>query len=103
MLTWMDAVEQCCSLQLSRAEPTLEGNEETMTLLQNPPPGWTLEADEELAKFLVKNSNKFNTDVTAQGSEYLVKIEASSAEVKGEEREGEGGGEQRLFLVETKC
>lgn len=49
-------------------------------LLQNLLPESTLEDDEELAKFLVENNTKFHFNVMAQGSEYLVKIEVSSAE-----------------------
>lgn len=73
---------------MTRSEVTYTSDEELTPLLQQPPPGWTLEADEELARFLVANNNKYSSDVTAQGSEYLTKIEASSGEVN-KERERE--------------
>ena len=82
MLTWLDAVEQICSLQISHSELVGTSDESETNKLQQPSPGWTIEADEELARFLVEQSAKNGGgDVTAQGNEYLTRIEASSAEV----------------------
>lgn len=81
LLTWMDAIEQLCSLQISHSELVGITNEAETNKLQQPPPGWTLEADEELARFLVEQSSNNTSDVTAQGNEYLTRIEASSGEV----------------------
>ena len=79
----MDAVEQICSLQLSRPSLTAESDEKEVLKLQYPPPGWSLEADEELARFMTEHGGKIPLGhPTAGGNEYLLKVEASSGEVR---------------------
>lgn len=82
LLNWMDAVEQICSLQISRSALSDLSHAEDVQKLQQPLPGWSMEADEELARFLVEQcSNSLSSDGTARGNEYLTRIEASSADV----------------------
>ena len=82
LLNWMEAVEQICSLQISRSALSGLSHAEDVQKLQQPLPGWSMEADEELARFLVEQcSNSLSSDGTARGNEYLTRIEASSADV----------------------
>ena len=56
-------------------------NVEEMEKLSVPPPGWNLEADEELAQFLIQNQligGLMDDMHVAQGSEYFSSVEASS-------------------------
>ena len=81
--TWLDVVERLFSLQLVKQALPSSCNSKEIELIQTPPPGWSLEADEELARFLVEQGGgPVVTDTAVQGSEYFTKIEASSAEVQ---------------------
>lgn len=85
MLTnWLKAVELMCSLQIVRAPSLRNHDEEAMTELQTPPPGWNMEADEELAQFLVDNNISETMakggGMKGKGGENFVKIEVSSEE-----------------------
>ena len=78
----MDAIEQTHSLQLAHPSLVAESCEEEMSKIQHPPPGWSLEADEELARFMVQQGGKAtSTDPSSGGNEFLKKIEASSTQV----------------------
>lgn len=78
---WLKVVEQMCTLHVVKPPPLANFNEEEMTVLQTPPPGWSLEADEELAFFLSQHGLNPNTLGTgAQGSEHFTKVEVSSEE-----------------------
>ena len=74
---WLKAVEQMCTLQIGRSLRLSNLDEEAMTTLQAPPPGWNLEADEELAQFLIEYV--VNVDITqgggVQGSEHFTRIQ----------------------------
>ena len=82
LTTWLKAVEFMCSLQIVKAPLLSNQDEEAMAMLQTPPPGWNLEADEELAQFLVDNcsSEIGGGGLEGKGGEHFVKIEASSEE-----------------------
>lgn len=82
-MSWLKVVERLFSLQLVKAALPDSYDSKEMAQLQTPPPGWSLEADEELARFLVEQGLMSLTDTTVQGSEHFVKIEASSEEVSG--------------------
>ena len=78
---WLKAVEQSCSLQIVKPPPLNNFDKEEMQRLQTPPPGWSLEADEELGQFIVKTASSIDlTSAGVQGSEYFQRIEASSEE-----------------------
>ena len=81
VIDWLRAVEQMCSLQLVKPPPLSNSDEEEMSKLRTPPPGWNLEADEELAQFIAKhvlNAELSGAGVT--GCEHFTKVEASSEE-----------------------
>ena len=84
MLTnWLKAVELMCSLQIVKAPSLSNHDEETMAMLQAPPPGWNMAADEELAQYLVENCNTELTGrggMEGKGGENFTKIEVSSEE-----------------------
>lgn len=77
---WLKAVEQMCTLQIGKSLHLSNVDEEAMAELQAPPPGWNLEADEELAQFLTEYV--INVDITqgggVQGSEHFTRIQVSS-------------------------
>jgi len=78
---WLKVVEQMCTLYLGKQPQLSNTYDEEMEKLSVPPPGWNLEADEELAQFLVNNqliSGIMDGMHVAQGSEYFLKVEASS-------------------------
>ncbi len=78
---WLRVVEQSYSLSFNKPRPLENFDEDEMRKLQTPPPGWSLEADEELAQFLARRKAKFHSGAgTVKGSEYFVKIDASSEE-----------------------
>ncbi len=78
---WLKVVEQMCTLHIVKPPPLSNFDEEEMKKLQTPPPGWSLEADEELAYFLSQHGLDPNLLGTgAQGSEYFMKVEVSSEE-----------------------
>jgi len=52
--TWLKVVEKMCSLQIVKVKQIANCDEEESRQLQTPPPGWSMEADEELAQYLVK-------------------------------------------------
>ena len=52
-----------------------------MTKIQHPPPGWSLEADEELARFMVQHAGK-GINAGGVGNEFVKKTEASSSGVR---------------------
>ena len=74
---WLKAVEQTCTLKLGKSQHLSNSDEEAMAVLQTPPPGWNLEADEQLAQFLVEYV--VNVDITegsgVQGSEHFSRIQ----------------------------
>ena len=79
---WLEMVERLFSLQLLKQALPSSCDSEEIRLLQVPPPGWSLEADEELARFLVEQGGGPNVlDSAIMGSEHIIKIEASSCEV----------------------
>ena len=83
MTNWLKAVEIMSSLQIVRTPSLQNHDEEAMLRLQTPPPGWNMEADEELAQFLVDNniSDSFAAGgMKGKGGENFVKIEVSSEE-----------------------
>ena len=79
---WLKAVEVMCSLQMVRTL-SLQNHDKAILRLQTPSPGWNMEADEELAQFLVDNnvSDSFALGgMKGKGGENFVKIEVSSEE-----------------------
>ena len=80
---WLKAVELMCALQIVTVPSLKNHNEEAMATLQTPPPGWNMEADEELAQFLVKNAMEVMSGaggMKGKGGEHFKKIEVSSEE-----------------------
>ena len=77
---WLKVVERTCALQMIRSSQVSNIDEEESAHLQAPPPGWNLEADEELAQYLIKFSEKGDTDIGVQGSQHFSRVEASSEE-----------------------
>ena len=79
---WLKVVEQRCTLQFGKRPQILNQDKEEMEKLSVPPPGWNLEADEELAQFLIQFElkNSLIGGSSVQGSEHFVKVEASSEE-----------------------
>lgn len=76
---WLKAVEQSSSLQILQPPPLSNFDKEEMQRLQTPPPGWSLEADEELGQFIVQTVNSADlTSAGVQGSEYFQRVEVSS-------------------------
>ena len=77
----MDAVEQTHSLRLAQSSLIADSCQEEMTKIQHPPPGWSVEADEELARFMVQHGGQ-GISSSGVGNEYLKRVEASSGEVR---------------------
>ncbi len=77
---WLRVVEQMCTLHFGKKPEVANQDEEEMEKLRLLPPGWNLEADEELAQFLVKSesSNLASMGAGIHGNEHFTKIEASS-------------------------
>ena len=47
ILTWMEAVEKVCTMNISQAELPADVDQEMLSKIQDPPPGWSVEADED--------------------------------------------------------
>lgn len=78
---WMRVCEQECSLQIVKPPPLNNVLKEEVKKLQAPPPGWNLEADEELAQFLTQHVTTVELGRAGmQGSEHFLKVEVSSEE-----------------------
>ena len=78
---WLKVVEQICTFYLGKQPQLANMDVEEMEKLSVPPPGWNLEADEELAQFLIQNQligGLMDDMHVAQGSEYFSSVEASS-------------------------
>lgn len=75
--TWIKAVEQTCTLQLGRSLQLTNADDEAMAVLQAPPPGWNIEADEELAQFLNEYVSRVDSVQGAgvKGSEHFSRIQ----------------------------
>lgn len=82
IISWMDAVEQTHSLRLAQSSLTAESCQEEMTKIQHPPPGWSVEADEELAQFMVQQGGEGISSSANVGNEFVRKVEVSSGEVR---------------------
>ncbi|CAI8008794.1 E3 ubiquitin-protein ligase HECTD3 [Geodia barretti] len=80
---WLRAVELMCPLQIVSVPSLKNQDEDAMATLQTPPPGWNMEADEELAQFLVTNgaeSRSGGVSGRGKGREHFVDITVSSEE-----------------------
>lgn len=80
LLPWLTVVEQACTLRIDRS-PLAASDEAEVKKLQTPPPGWSLQADEQLSQFIVRQTTTLS--LVRDGSaevEHFVKIEASSEE-----------------------
>ena len=79
---WVKVVEQMCTLHFGKQPQLSNLDEEEMGKLSVPPPGWNIEADEELANFLVQfaSNNGLADGVGVQENEHFLKIQASSEE-----------------------
>lgn len=80
---WLKAVEQMCTLHFGKQPQLTNQDEEEVQKLRMSPPGWNLEADEELAHFLVQ-FGYYGTGLAGgtgiQGNEHFSKVQASSEE-----------------------
>ena len=78
---WLKAVERSYALQIIKPQPLTNCDEESIAKLQSSPPGWNLEADEELAQFMNKVVLSAETiGVQMDGNTYFTKVTASSEE-----------------------
>ena len=77
---WLKVVERCHSLQVMESPPLNNTDEEMMGKLSNPPPGWNIEADEALARFLVQHDSFTTIAAGTSGTECIENISASSEE-----------------------
>ena len=79
---WLKVVEQMCTLHFGKQPLLTNQDGEEMKKLSVPPPGWNLEADEELAQFLVQfeGKNGLACEAGVQGNEHFIRIQASSEE-----------------------
>lgn len=78
LCSWQEAVEICYSLRVSEP-PSLERYEdkEAVHQLSSPPPKWCLEADEELAKFIVEHGINHEASL-GNISRYVESVQVSS-------------------------
>lgn len=78
--SWQEAVEVCYSLRISDP-PSIEkyADKEAMRQLSSPPPKWSLDADEELAKFMANHLNKHEASL-GNISRYVESVQVSSEE-----------------------
>ena len=80
-VSWIKVVERMCSLQIVKSQQVSNIDEEESNLLQTPPPGWNLEADEELAQYLVKYLDRSESGgLGGPGGEHFSRVEVSSEE-----------------------
>ena len=79
---WLKCVERMCTLQIVKQPQLSNVDKEAVELLQTPPPGWNMEADDELAQFLVEfvGNTKESIAGGVPGGEHFTKVEASSEE-----------------------
>ena len=80
---WLKAVELVCPLQITGVPSLGNQDEDAMAMLQAPPPGWSTEADEELAQFLVDNNKVESSGVVCgrgKSSESFADVVVSSEE-----------------------
>ena len=78
---WLSVVEQMCTLYFGKQPQLTNMDQDEMEKLIVPPPGWNLEADEELAQFLIQfqHSSGFVCGASVvQGGEHFVSVHASS-------------------------
>lgn len=76
--SWQEAVEVCYALRISDP-PSIEkyADKEAMRQLSCPPPKWSLDADEELAKFMADHVNKQEASL-GNISRYVESVQVSS-------------------------
>lgn len=76
--SWQEAVEMCYALRISEP-PSIERYEdkEVVRQLSCPPPKWSLEADEELAKFMADHVNNHEA-LLGNISRYVESVQVSS-------------------------
>lgn len=79
---WLKAVELICPLQIVGTPSLQNQDDDVMATLQTPPPGWNVEADEELAQFLVTNNGAESMGRRGKGQEHFVDITVSSEEAE---------------------
>lgn len=79
---WLKVVEQTCTLHFGKQPQLSNQDEEEMAKLSVSPPGWNMEADEELAHFLVQfeSNGGLPGGVGVQGNEHFSNVQASSEE-----------------------
>lgn len=79
---WLTVVEQMCTLHFGKQPQLANQDEDEMKKLSMSPPGWNLEADQELAHFLVQfeGSSLLTGTTGVQGNEHFARIQASSEE-----------------------
>jgi E3 ubiquitin-protein ligase HECTD3 len=81
---WLKVVEQMCTLHFGKQPQLTNQDEEEAQKLCISPPGWNLEADEELAQFLVRFGASGMSGSTGaggvQGNEHFSRVQASSEE-----------------------
>ncbi|XP_077981106.1 E3 ubiquitin-protein ligase HECTD3-like isoform X2 [Glandiceps talaboti] len=76
--SWEGVVETKYSLQLKKNYRLSDGDEEAMTKLQTPPTNWTIEYDEELAKFLCEHTQERSENLGSV-SQYVDSVDVSSS------------------------
>ena len=76
--SWIRAIDSSFGFSLSKEKVDHVSDQEWTEKLSNPPPGWSVEGDKELIKFLIDNDGKKNIGGTSQLGEHCEKIEVSS-------------------------
>ena len=77
---WLKVVECCHSLQMVESPPMNNTYDEMMEKLQNPPPGWNIEADESLARFLAQHDSFMTIASGTNGADCIESVTTSSEE-----------------------
>lgn len=78
---WLRVVEQMCTLNFGKQPQLTNMDKDEMEKLFVPPPGWSLEADEELAQFLIQYQLSTGLMGGASGdhaNKHFVSVQASS-------------------------
>lgn len=74
----MSVVENNYMLQIVSSQLPSNAYSEAIAKLSTPPPNWSLEADEELVRFLVDNCIKSHGQHMAGASKYISQVTVST-------------------------
>ena len=77
---WEEAVQIAYSLRVGRPPATLPPDAQATEALRQAPPNWTLESDEELAKFLFEHMEQDNENLGSV-KQFVEAVDVSSCGV----------------------